>query len=107
MINIPNQNNVSPPRTADVKLPPDVKDPDVWREAVKNEARYSMNGLLVGIFCILSGTVLLIHGVAGSVSWTTQFLGLESTVSDAAPGALLFIIGFLVIFLTKHKVEST
>lgn len=106
MITNPNQPNVTPVQTAGVKLPSDVKDADLWKEAIRNEARYSMTGLLVGMFCILAGMVLLLHGVVGSVSWTTKLLGLETAISDAAPGTVLFIIGLLVIFLTKHNVES-
>lgn len=106
MITNPNQPNMTtPPQTAGVKLPPDIKDPELWKEAIRNEARYSMTGLLVGIFCILAGMVLLVHGVVGSVSWTAKLLGLESAISDAAPGTVLFIIGLLVIFLTRHEVE--
>lgn len=60
---------------------------------------YSMCGLVLGLLCMIGGVVLLLHGLLGSVSWATNVLGLESEISDAPFGGLLFITGRIVIFL--------
>lgn len=109
MITGPGRPNIphTPQQPAGVKLPAAAVTPEVARVAIQAQYSYSRLGLLVGVLCILGGLVLLLHGVAGSVSWTTKLLGLESTLSDAAPGALLFIVGSFVVFLTRYEVEST
>jgi hypothetical protein len=78
---------------------------DVLRTAVRNEFRYALVGLAVGLVAILSGTALTLHGAFGSTSWTARLLGLESSVNDAAPGVILFVVGILITFITRPRVE--
>ena len=78
---------------------------DVLRAAVRNEFRYAILGLIVGLAAILCGTALTLHGAFGSTSWTTRLLGLESKVNDAAPGVILFVVGMVIIFITRPRVE--
>jgi len=65
---------------------------------------YSMTGLFVGLVCMLGGVALFLNGVAGSTNWTAKVLGNESTISDAAPGAVLFVVGLFVVIATRYRV---
>jgi len=77
--------------------------PDLQKELAKHEYGYSKLGLLVGVIFLLVGLVLCLNGVAGNTSWIAKFIGAESKISDAAPGVILFVIGLLVIWVTKPK----
>ena len=81
------------------------KEIPLWREVTRYEFTYSMWGLVAGVLLALVGVVLLIHGVAGSASWTTKVLGAESEISDAAPGVILFIVGLFVVYITRFRVQ--
>ncbi len=78
---------------------------NLLKEAVKNEYRYAMLGLVLGLASIIGGVVLGLHGVAGSTSWTAKFLGLSSQINDATPGVILFVVGLFMIIATKPKVD--
>ncbi|HKX83235.1 MAG TPA: hypothetical protein VJL58_03355, partial [Pyrinomonadaceae bacterium] len=54
--------------------------------------------------CIVGGVVLGLNGVAGSTSWTAKLLGMESSINDAAPGVVLFIVGLFIVYATKPNV---
>ncbi len=89
-----------------VEPPSNVKDPSLWKQAVQQQYRYSMAGLILGLVCVVGGIVLFLHGVGGSTSWTAKILGLESKLSDAAPGAVLFVVGLFVVWVTKFDVKA-
>jgi len=78
------------------------KNPCVVTELSKHQLLYSIAGLILGGVCMLGGIVLFLNGVTGSTSWTAKLLGAESQLSDAAPGAVLFIVGLLVVLTTKY-----
>ena len=78
------------------------KNPEVVTELSKHQLLYSIAGLIVGAGCMLGGIVLFLNGVTGSTSWTAKLLGAESQLSDAAPGAVLFIVGLFIVLITKY-----
>jgi hypothetical protein len=80
-------------------------DPELLKRSIRYRFIYSMTGLILGLVCILGGVVLFLNGVAGSASWTAKVMGGDSTLTDAAPGAILFVVGLLVVFLTRYKVN--
>jgi len=71
----------------------------------RHELTYAIAGLVLGVVCILGGIVLFLNGVAGSTSWTAKMLGVDSTITDAAPGAVLFIVGLFVVVVTRYKLS--
>jgi hypothetical protein len=73
--------------------------------ALRYKFIYSMTGLLLGLVSMLGGIVLFLNGVAGSTSWTAKILGNESTITDAAPGAVLFVVGLFVVIATRYRVK--
>ncbi len=78
---------------------------EILGNAVTWEYRYAMLGLILGLAAIIGGVVLGLHGVTGSTSWTTKFLGLESNINDAAPGVVLFLVGLFMVFITRPKIK--
>jgi hypothetical protein len=52
------------------------------------------------------GIVLYLHHVTGTTNWTAKFMGAESNLSDAAPGAILFIVGLFIVFVTKFSIKT-
>ncbi len=68
---------------------------------------YSMTGLVLGSTCIIGGILLFLNGVSGSSSLTAKILGNESNLTDAAPGAILFVVGLFIVLVTRYspKVE--
>ncbi|MEW6131378.1 MAG: hypothetical protein AB1757_30395 [Acidobacteriota bacterium] len=87
--------------------PEEVDIPDgsvVGGIAVFFQSIYSILGLLIGGLCVLGGLGLLTNGIAGSSSWTAKVLGIESNISDAPPGVILFIVGIFITWVTKYTV---
>ena len=73
-------------------------------DAIRAESKYALAGLVVGVVCILGGLILFILGVTSATSWTAKILGAESTLADAAPGAVLFIVGLFVVYITRYNI---
>lgn len=90
------------PRNVEI---PGSADSDIFRRAVDNEYRYSRWGLVLGLICILLGAALFLNGVAGNTNWAVDVAGLSWKLNDAAPGAVLVVIGGLIIWFTKHRVS--
>jgi hypothetical protein len=79
---------------------------NIWQKVVKNQFIYSIIGLVLGLICILLGAFLCYAGITGTSDWTIKLFGLESNLFKATPGVILFVIGFLVIWLTKYDVKT-
>lgn len=85
------------------EIPFTIQDTDFWKAALRYQLIYALSGLALGLCCILGGIVLFLHGVAGSTSWTAKVVGAESDISDAAPGAIVFVVGFFMVWTTKFS----
>ena len=90
---------------AALELPPDPKARQLWARLAHLQLIYSLAGLLVGLGCIVGGLGLFLHGVYGSSSWVGDFIGVKSRLADAAPGTVLFVIGLLVVWLTRFSIR--
>lgn len=95
----------------DVRTQPDGKrlqsvDHEIWKAAVRYQFIYSMGGLFLGFSCIVGGLILFLRGVSGATSWTASLLGIKSDITDAAPGAVLFIVGIFLVRITKFSVRG-
>lgn len=64
-----------------------------------------MLGLILGLASIVGGIILGLHGITGHTSWTAKLLGFESSINDAAPGVVLFIVGIFLVYITKPRVK--
>lgn len=78
-------------------------DSNTQLSLAKYEFIYSVIGLVLGLVCVLGGIALFLNGIVGSTSWTAKFLGAESTITDAAPGVVLFIVGLYFVLITRYK----
>ncbi len=92
---------------AALELPADPGERHFWSRLARLQLMYSLAGLVLGFTCIMGGVVLFFHGVTGSSSWVGRFLGVESKLSDAAPGTVLFVVGLLVVWLTRFQIRVT
>jgi hypothetical protein len=90
---------------AALELPSNPRERHFWSRLAVLQLIYSLAGLLFGLSCIIGGIVLFFHGVAGSSSWVGEFIGVQSKLSDAAPGTVLFVVGLAVVWLTRFAVR--
>jgi hypothetical protein len=90
---------------AALELPADPRERHFWGRLAVLQLIYSLAGLVLGLACIIGGIVLFFHGVAGSSSWVGQFIGVQSKLSDAAPGTVLFVVGVVIVWLTRFAVR--
>ena len=88
-----------------LELPPDPRERHFWSRLAVLQLIYSLAGLVLGLACIIGGTLLFFHGVVGSSSWVGEVIGVKSKLSDAAPGTVLFVVGLAVVFLTRFTVR--
>ncbi len=79
---------------------------DYWKTATLFQLIYSLCGLFLGLICVGGGIFLLISDVVGKASWTAKILGAESTVSDAGPGVVLFIVGLFFVLITRFVIKK-
>lgn len=88
----------------EMEVPPHLSS-KFWRQASKYQFIYAITGLLLGLICIIGGIIIFIKGVTGSTSWTAKILGFESSIGDAAPGVVLFIVGLFIVIVTRLVVK--
>lgn len=74
------------------------------RLGMKLKFAYSVCGLLLGLVCILTGLALGLAGVAGHTNFTASLLGLNTQLTDAAPGVVVFVVGIFMVFISRFKV---
>jgi len=82
------------------KLPDDVK-----RDALRFAFYASLVGYGIGTLSILLGMVLFIMGITGNLSWTIELTEAKSALNDAAPGALFFVGGVVIIAIVHFRVK--
>ena len=88
-----------------LELPPDPRERHFWSRLALLQLVYSLAGLVLGLACVIAGTLLFFHGVVGSSSWVGEVIGVQSKLSDAAPGTVLFVVGLAVVFLPRFTVR--
>ena len=79
---------------------------DLVEKLSRHQLTYSILGLVLGSVCIIGGILLFLAGVTGAMSWTAGFLAASSELLDAAPGAVLFVVGLFIVFVTRYKLKS-
>jgi hypothetical protein len=80
-------------------------DREFWKKAPLYALIYSLSGLVFGLACVLGGIVLFLRGVSGSTSWSAKILGVQSNLTDAAPGVILLVVGLFIIWATRFMVR--
>lgn len=69
----------------------------------KYQLIYSTLGLLLGLASMIGGVYLFVKGITGSMDWIAEFIGVKSNIVNAAPGAVLFIVGLFMVFVTRYN----
>jgi hypothetical protein len=90
---------------AALELPPNPRERHFWGRLATLQLIYSLSGLVFGLACIVGGIALFFHGVAGSSSWVGEVIGVQSKLSDAAPGTVLFVVGLAVVWVTRFAIR--
>ena len=72
--------------------------------ATRNELAYSISGLAIGGLALVGGIVLFYLGISGDANWSVNILGFQSKLVDASPGTILFVVGIIVILVTRFRV---
>ncbi len=78
-------------------------DNDTQLTLAKYQLIYSIVGLCLGLTSIIGGIYLFIKGISGSMSWSANIFGANSNIINAAPGAVLFIVGLFIVLITRYK----
>ena len=73
--------------------------------ALEKEHKSSTLGLIAGAVIALLGGGLLYFGAAHGTHLVVSLLGLEVEATDTGPGAVIMVIGVLVILATRPKVK--
>ena len=69
----------------------------------RSDLIYAIGGLSLGLVCVIGGIVLFLMGISASTDWTATILGLKTELTDAAPGAILFVVGLVFVLITRLK----
>jgi hypothetical protein len=88
-----------------VELPVVPSERDFWRSLARLQFLYAVGGLFLGLLCIVIGMVLFLHGISGATGWLGRVFGVESRLSDAAPGTVLFVVGLAIVWVTRFQVR--
>jgi hypothetical protein len=78
----------------------------VIAEVSKQHFIYSLVGQGVMLVCVIGAIVLAVLEVTGKMSWSVKFIGVRSEILDAAPAAVLFIVGLFTLWITRFRVKS-
>lgn len=89
-----------------IEIPKEVKDTKLWKQATVFQFVYSIVGLLLGIGCIITGIILLIKGILLKQDFNIKVFNFESNLTNTSVGVILFLIGILVIFITKFSIKA-
>ncbi len=79
---------------------------DIVKRLSNYQLIYSILGLIVGLICIFGGVFLFYSGITGSMNWTAKILGASSNLVNSAPGAVLFIVGLFIVFISRFMIKS-
>ena len=72
-------------------------------QLIESASRHQLIYSVLGLASILGGILLFLAGVTGKMSWSAKFLGATSEMLDAAPGAVLLVVGLIIVFVTRYK----
>jgi hypothetical protein len=63
---------------------------------------YSTIGLILGFLSIIAGAYLFIRGITGQTQFSATIFGNNTSLTDAAPGTILFIVGLFLVIVTRY-----
>src|SRR5207244_8887319 len=84
-----------------LELPPDPRERHFWSRLAMLQLIYSLAGLVLGLACVIGGTLLFFHGVVGSRRWVGEVMGGKSRRSVGAAGAGPCCVALAVVSLPR------
>jgi hypothetical protein len=90
-----------------VEVPPSGPDRMTWKNISLYQFIYSLTGLGLGLASILGGIVLFFKGISGSINWIIKAENFNSQLVNASPGAILFVAGIIIIWITRFDILAT
>jgi len=75
------------------------------KQLTKYHLIYSIIGCFLGFICIIGGVVLFIMGITGNTNWKFSVFESKSEIVNAAPGVILFVVGLIIIFITRLYIK--
>lgn len=87
-------------------VPKTIKSVNLWSRVVKFQFLYSILGLVIGFILISIGVFLVTQSIGNKSELSIKILNYFFNIKQAAPGGILFIIGLVVIIITKFKITT-
>jgi len=78
-----------------------------WEKVVYYQFIISLTGMITGILIVLLGAFMAFRGISGTTNWIFNILGFQSQIAEATPGIILFLLGIVIIYLTRFKINSS
>lgn len=79
-------------------------DDRILQLAVDGEVRLSRLRIMIGCILIIAGIILILLGYLGSINWEINIPGLSSKLSNASPGIICLVAGFLIVIISIPKI---
>ena len=67
----------------------------------------TMLGIAAGAIFCLSGFVMTVLGLAGSIDWIVEVGAFQSRLANAGPGAFFALLGMIILWRYKPRIKET
>jgi GYF domain 2 len=95
----PSLDGFHPDRAYSITMPIPTRDDP----AVETNEKHGRVGLSVGLGLMLLGCAVFYLGFSGTVAWAERAIGFDNALVEASPGAMLFVVGLLVILARGRR----
>jgi hypothetical protein len=75
--------------------------------AINNQTAITRLVVVLGFLVIVIGSYLSYCGLSNKLNWNFSFLGINSNLVNATPGALLCVIGLVIIVIALKNFKIT
>ena len=88
-------------------IPKSIKSTKLWDKVVKFQFIYSILGMITGIIFMVIGILLFINGLDdGNSELSIKILNSSFDIKKATPSGILFLVGLIIVFITKFKISA-
>ncbi len=90
----------------------DTKTVEILSDLVKNRSETkaylwaTLIGLLTGTFFSISGFIITVMGLTGSIEWILEGSNFKSKLSNAGPGVFFALLGFFILWRYKPIIQD-
>jgi uncharacterized BrkB/YihY/UPF0761 family membrane protein len=65
----------------------------------------TVSGIIIGVILIISGLLLLVLGLSGSIDWIFETHSIKSRLTNASPGVFFALLGVFVLYWYRPRIE--